>query len=54
MVQDTGVETALPEPPAPVQTTVEILGILSSQVLQESADAAFHLARYDEVKVGWT
>ena len=51
MVQDTGVETALPEAPAPVQAAVEILGILSCQMLQESTDAAFHLARYDEVKV---
>ena len=57
MVQDTGVETALPEPPAPVQATVEILGILPCQMLQESTDAAFHLTRYDEVDMStwpWT
>ena len=41
----------MPEVPAPVQAAVEILCILPCQMLQKSTDAAFHLARYDEVKV---
>ena len=50
-IQDARVEPALPPPSPAVQPTVEILGVLSGDVLHQAAHAAFFLPRHHQMNV---
>ena len=50
-VENAGIEPALPETSAAVEPAVEVLGVLRGDVLEQTADAAFHLAGEHEMKV---
>ena len=50
-IQDARVEPALPQPSPAVQPAVEILGVLSGDVLHQAAHAAFFLPRHHQMNV---
>ena len=50
-VEDAGIEPALLESSATVEPAVEVLGVLRGDVLEQTADAAFHQAGVHEMKV---
>jgi len=51
VIEDAGVEAALPKPAAAIEPTVEILGILAREMLHEPANAVLHLAGDDQMNV---
>ena len=50
-IQDARVEPDLPQPSPAAQPAVEILGVLSGDVLHQAAHAAFFLPRHHQMNV---